>query len=502
VAPATPVVTVASSLNPSVYSTNVVFTAGITPATLSGEITFKVDGVVLGIATLAGGSASLASSAIPGGTHQVTAVYGGSANYASVASAPLAQVVEKAIVPMSLRSSANPSTYSYNVTFTATFATNNLTGTLALLDGLVLKDWLAGQNLPQVGATPDWAAVQQWLQAQGLADLPAVLPLLPPGSVMTSGPVNGAAGAVTTSALSVGVHSMLAVYSGNGNYRENISGVFTQTVNKIKPFVLVGSSANPANYGDTVEFTAMVYPATVSGTVTFKDGATVLGTGTLANGMAMLAVNNLPGGTRLITATYPGSDIYAEVTSLPLPQEIAPAGEPPVANNDALEVYRNNAGSVAAAALLANDTNPAGGTLAVTGVSATSAKGGTVALANGTVTYTPPKNYVGTDSFTYAITDIRSYTVTGVVNVTVNDSQMIPLVYGPVVVGGNIVLRWAGAPGMTYTIEYMGSADGDWEKRANLEAPVLAGNLELGVIEYSEPPTAVSGFYRAVYPAY
>ena len=42
------------------------------------------------------------------------------------------------------------------------------------------------------------------------------------------------------------------------------------------------SSLNPANVGQTVIFTADVAPATVTGTVTFLDGATSIGAGTLS----------------------------------------------------------------------------------------------------------------------------------------------------------------------------------------------------------------------------
>ena len=41
----------------------------------------------------------------------------------------------------------------------------------------------------------------------------------------------------------------------------------------------------------------------------------------------------------------------------------------------------------------------------VTAVSTTSSEGGTVSLVSGRITYNPPANFVGSDSFTYTIAD-------------------------------------------------------------------------------------------------
>src|SRR5207247_1266673 len=71
----------------------------------------------------------------------------------------------------------------------------------------------------------------------------------------------------------------------------------------------------------------------------------------------------------------------------------------------------------AASDLSVNDSKGGGAddngqTLTVVSVSATSAQGGTVILANGQLTYTPPSNFSGADSFTYVVQD--NGTTTGV----------------------------------------------------------------------------------------
>ena len=53
--------------------------------------------------------------------------------------------------------------------------------------------------------------------------------------------------------------------------------------------------------------------------------------------------------------------------------------------------------------LLANDTDPDGEVLTLTGVASTSANGGMISRVGDAVTYTPPGGFVGTDTFTYTL---------------------------------------------------------------------------------------------------
>lgn len=72
-----------------------------------------------------------------------------------------------------------------------------------------------------------------------------------------------------------------------------------------------------------------------------------------------------------------------------------------------------------------NDTAAPGLTLSLIGVSAGSQQGGSVSLSNGIIRYTPPKFFVGTDSFTYTVRDnsLSQRTATGTVTVTVTASM-------------------------------------------------------------------------------
>jgi hypothetical protein len=69
------------------------------------------------------------------------------------------------------------------------------------------------------------------------------------------------------------------------------------------------SSLGPANYGQSVAFTAQVTSAssgTPTGTVTFKNGSKTLGTATLNGGTATLSTTELALGSNSLTATYNG----------------------------------------------------------------------------------------------------------------------------------------------------------------------------------------------------
>ncbi|HEY4308594.1 MAG TPA: cellulose binding domain-containing protein [Pirellulales bacterium] len=82
---------------------------------------------------------------------------------------------------------------------------------------------------------------------------------------------------------------------------------------------------------------------------------------------------------------------------------------------DALLVNPNQATIVN---VLANDTDPDGDPLTVTAVTKPS-HGTTLLNSNGTVTYTPTTGYLGTDSFSYTVSDGRGGTGSAIVTLTV-----------------------------------------------------------------------------------
>ena len=69
---------------------------------------------------------------------------------------------------------------------------------------------------------------------------------------------------------------------------------------------------------------------------------------------------------------------------------------------------------------LANDYDLDGDTLTISNYQATSDEGGTVALVDGKLRYTPAAGFVGTDTFTYEVSDGNGGTATAMVTVTVS----------------------------------------------------------------------------------
>lgn len=93
--PAMPTLLVSSSNNPSVISDPVTFTASVssTAGVPSGTVTFFDGTTQLGLGTLSAGIATFTTSSLSAGAHSITAVYSGDANFATLTSSALNQVV-------------------------------------------------------------------------------------------------------------------------------------------------------------------------------------------------------------------------------------------------------------------------------------------------------------------------------------------------------------------------------------------------------------------------
>jgi hypothetical protein len=88
--------TLGSSANPSAAGQPVTFTATVTPTsagTPTGTVTFKDGATTLGTVNLAGFAAAFTISTLATGSHQITAIYNGDANFAASTSPVLLQAV-------------------------------------------------------------------------------------------------------------------------------------------------------------------------------------------------------------------------------------------------------------------------------------------------------------------------------------------------------------------------------------------------------------------------
>ncbi len=202
----------------------------------------------------------------------------------------------------SLTSSANPAQYGQPVTFTAVVraSSGTPTGTVTFEDGNTVLGTAA-------------------LDYNGVATF-------------------------TISTLSLGSHSITAVYSGDSNDLGSTSNAVSLTINQDSTTTTLTSSANPAVYGQPVTFTATVSSlySTPTGTVTFEDGNTVLGTVALSNGVAVFSTSTLPAGSNNITAVYSG-DAYDAGSSGTFTQQVDYQFSgflPPLSKGHAFEINR------------------------------------------------------------------------------------------------------------------------------------------------------------------
>ena len=142
-------------------------------------------------------------------------------------------------------------------------------------------------------------------------------------TVLGTGTLKSGVATFSTSALTVGTHSIKAAYNGDSQYLSSASATLRQVVIGLPTATFVGSNLNPSTYGQSVIFTAIVAPQsgsgpTATGTVTFKSGTTVLAAGvTLSSGVASYTTGplTLTGGTKSITVAYSGDTTYATSTS-------------------------------------------------------------------------------------------------------------------------------------------------------------------------------------------
>src|SRR5262249_44221421 len=94
---------------------------------------------------------------------------------------------------------------------------------------------------------------------------------------------------------------------------------------------------------------------------------------------------------------------------------VAATNHPPVASPDSAQVIENIAATID---VMANDSDPDGDKLAVSSFTQ-GPHGQVTANADGTLTYTPAPNYLGSDSFAYTISDGRGGTATATVSILV-----------------------------------------------------------------------------------
>ena len=187
-------------------------------------------------------------------------------------------------------------------------------------------------------------------------------------------------------------------------------------------------------------------------------------------------------------------DPVSGTKSLTIPAQ--PISTQPIPGTNYLGTIEGQAASVPVAKVLSSASSPSGGVLNIAAVNTASAQGGTVSLADGLVSYTPPPDYTGPDQFTYTLSDGIS-TAQGTVFVTVTPTNSSSLNLVSLTMDSNgWLIQFAGIPGEEYLIQWADTPTGPWSNLTN--NPLLPDVT--GIIEYTDTtqPVPTQRYYRTV----
>lgn len=270
------------------YSTPVTFTAtvtGVPTSTPTGSVAFEDGTTVLATVPVnPSGIATYVNSTLAAGTHRITAVYQGDADYAgSTSTQIITETVSATSSTTMLSASTTNSIASRPITLTARVTASGATptGTVTFLNG----------NVP-----------------------------------LGTAPLTNGVASIVTASLPVGTNNVTASYGGNSNDSGSTSAAVAITIVQAPTTTVVSSSENPI-----LTLTPVVISATVSngsaqspsGQVTFSEDSAPIGVGTLsANGVATLSLPFLTAGSHTFSAVYAGDTLNLSSTSSTFTQTV------------------------------------------------------------------------------------------------------------------------------------------------------------------------------------
>lgn len=275
--------TVTPSITTSVVGQPVTFTAKVEPATgtgtPTGNVVFSSGALPLGTAAVIGGLAILPVTNLPVGMPQVTGAYQGDATFLPSTSPAITQTVKKADSIATVTPSPASTSPGNPVQLTAKVIAS-----------------------PPGAGTPGGSV--KFLEGT---------------TVLGTQTLTGGMATQTVPSFPTGTHKITVHYAGDTNFNPVDSAATTVTISAPASKTTLTASTGRSLTGQPVTFTAVVAPATGTGTPTgtvgFFSGATALGTVTLTNGTAAFTTSALPTGTDSVTATYNGSDAFQSSTS-------------------------------------------------------------------------------------------------------------------------------------------------------------------------------------------
>ncbi len=271
---------VSSGANPS-PTRNVSLTAWVTPATLSGAVTFSdIDGV-LATVPLVNGKATLAYHSPSFRARTITASFPGDSEYAAVEE-------------------------DYEQLFNGIYSTTTLTSNI---------------GSPAVGQ-PFTLTASIWPTAATGA-----VSFAHSGNALgTVSLVNGTASLVWQCPIASS-EVFTASYSGDTLYTES-TGQLPVEVRGLLTTTDLASSGSASIEGSLVKLTATVVPPLDSGTVTIDVDGVAFATAPITAGVATILTSTLPAGNHRLVAEYSGGPVYRSSRSAELSYRVTPVQGP------------------------------------------------------------------------------------------------------------------------------------------------------------------------------
>jgi ELWxxDGT repeat protein len=350
----------------------------------TGTVMFKDGATILGTAPIANGRASVIAAHLIAGTHPITAVYQGDANYlgssaamtqtitgANIATTIALQTSDTSVVigqSVTLRANVTPAIGATVPTGAVTFKDGNTVIGTALLDrsgqALLNKVLPTGSHsitasfagsgffgsstsaatsvLVRLGSqTTMTSSAAAIVSGQGMTLTATVAPAAP-GGVQPAGSVtffdgstaigtaaikNGIATVTTGPLVTVGIHKIYAAYTGNPLFNTSSSGgLYVNVRADGTATTLQSPSAVSANGMVTLSANiAVIAPGTgtATGKVTFMDGNTALGTANVTGGKATLTIPKLAAGSHYLRAVFNPTSVYAGSSSALMSYKVA-----------------------------------------------------------------------------------------------------------------------------------------------------------------------------------
>jgi hypothetical protein len=252
-----------------------------------------------------------------------------------------------------------------------------------------------------------------------------------------------------------------------------VGGTVSVTVQPATPLVTTWPGATAITSGQTLgSSTLSGGEASVAGIFAFTSPGTVPATGTANQGVTFTP-------TDPVNYTTVSGTVSVKVNAAP------------VFAGYTVTLKTGKILAIAPAKILARASDPDGGAVTLTRAFGPSAQGGTVSLT-GTLNYTPPASFIGTDSFEIELTGSQGGTLRATVTVTVTADASAGLNQTEIRLrDGMVDLTFRGIPGRSYTVQ----------RSTNLLtwttlATVVAGAD--GRIAFTDPsPPQPSAYYRA-----